>query len=363
MQLTRRDFLRASIAIAGAMGVSSSGLLRVQEALARTGGLKVVWLAAQACTGCSVSILNSIYYTTIDDLLLNKLDLKYHPQLSAAAGQAAIDVANAAYNTGGYVLIVEGAVPTLQSGRSCYLWPGTTAQAGVTRFALRADAVLAVGTCASFGGIPGAAPNPTGAKPVKAFAGSKTVINIPGCPVHPDWLVGTVGYILKYGKVPPLDSYGRPTDFFGATVHSKCPNRPSYVGPNHHSRGRTCSDCHAIGTSTVRRGEDDEAGTLNPSQVPAFSLSQPNCVYALGCKGPVTNCDCPTRKWNGAAAATPGVNWCIGARSPCFGCTQPTFPDGMSPFYTAKASVATGGTSGTTSGTTTQRNTRVESDD
>jgi hydrogenase small subunit len=347
MALTRRDFLKATVAIAGAMGLSGTGLVKVQEALARTGGLPVVWLAAQACTGCSVSLLNSIYYATIDDLLLNTLDLKYHPQLSAASGQRAIDAANAAYNVGRYVLVVEGAVPTLQGGRSCYIWPGTTAQAGVTRFALRADAVLAVGTCAAFGGIPGGRPNPTGAKPVKAFAGSRPVINIPGCPVHPDWVVGTVAYILKYGKIPPLDSYGRPTQFYGATVHSKCPNLPTYIGPNHHSRGQTCSTCHTISAAPVkRRGEDDEAGTLRPNQVPAVTLGQPNCVYALGCKGPVTGCDCPTRKWNGAAAGTPGVSWCVGARSPCFGCTQPTFPDGMSPFYTAAASAATGVASG-----------------
>jgi hydrogenase small subunit len=352
MHLTRRDMLKATAAIAGALGVSGAGLWKEQEALAKTGGLPVVWFQAQCCTGCSVSLLNSIYYATIDDLLLNTLDLKYHPNLSAAAGQTAISAAEAAYQAGKYVLVVEGAVPTADNGRACYLWPGMTAMAGVRRYAARAGLILTVGTCSSYGGMSGGKPNPTAAKSVKALLGTTSVpiVSLPGCPVHPDWVVGTVAYILKNGKAPTLDANGRPTDFYGKTVHSQCPNLPSYVGANHHSNGRACTQCHTVSTrgGGGGGGEDDEAGPLSPNLIPAATLSQANCLSRLGCKGPVTGCDCPTRKWNSAAPATPGVNWCIGARSPCFGCTEPSFPDGMSPFYTAMASTAAAG--GTTGG-------------
>jgi len=333
MSLTRRDMLKASAVVAGALGMTGAGIFKAQEALAKVGGLQVVWLQAQNCTGCSVSLLNSIYYATIDDLLLNTLDLRYHPNVMAAAGQQAIGAAEAAYSKGGYALVVEGAIPTADSGKACYLWPGTTAMNGIRRYAGRAAMVIAVGTCAAYGGMAAGNPNPTKAVGVKALLGaSKAVVNIPGCPAHPDWVVGTIAYILKYNKVPALDSSGRPKDFFGTRVHDKCPNRNSYTGPNHHSRGRPCSQCH---------GPGKEEDSLNPSRIPAAGLSDPGCVWPLGCKGTLTYCDCPTRLWNSGAANTPGVNWCVAARSPCFGCTQPNFPDGMSPFYTVAAASGT----------------------
>jgi Ni,Fe-hydrogenase I small subunit len=343
MAVTRRDLLKASAVVAGAMGLTSTGILKIQEALAKEGGLPVIWFQAQACTGCSISLLNSIYYTTIDDLLLNTLDLEYHPNLSAAAGTSAIAAAEAAYAKGGYALVVEGAIPTADSGRACYIWPGTTALTGIKRYASRAALLIAVGTCASYGGMSAGKPNPTGAASLKSVVGSKTVVNIPGCPVHPDWVVGTIAYILKNGKAPVLDANGRPRDYFGVTVHSKCPNRNSYTGPNHHSRGQQCSQCHGPGL---------REHALNPSLVPAGTLSSTGCLWPLGCKGTATGCDCPTRKWNSPAKATAGVNWCIGARSPCFGCTEPSFPDGMSPFYTALASAAVGGATGGAGGQT-----------
>ena len=359
MPISRRDFLKATAAVAGALGISSPLLQREQEALAKEGGLQVVWLQGQACTGCSVSLLNSIYYATIDDLLLNTLDLQYHPNVMAGAGSTAIAAAEEAYAKGGFALVIEGAIPTAYGGRACYVWPGTTMQAAVTRYAAKAAAIIAVGTCASFGGMAAGRPNPTQARPVKTIVGSRPVINIPGCPAHPDWIVGTIAYILQNGKVPPLDSYGRPTDFFGKTTHSACPRRSSYVGPGHHSRGRPCLACHTLagsGGGRARGEEDDEAESLNASQIPAAALSMPGCLSPMGCKGVSTYCDCPTRMWNSGAAATPGVNWCIGAGSPCIGCTQPNFPDGMSPFLTAAATAnpgaapSGGGTGGGTGG-------------
>jgi hydrogenase small subunit len=128
---------------------------------------------------------------------------------------------------------------------------------------------------------------------VFADAGIKTpVINVPGCPPHPDWFVGTVATVLLGGlKSVKVDANGRPLDFYGKRVHENCP-RNGYF------------------------------------QLGQFSkkFSDPYCMYELGCKGPLSFADCPIRLWNS------GNNWCVGANSLCIGCVQPGFPDVSSPF-------------------------------
>ncbi len=139
-------------------------------------------------------------------------------------------------------------------------------------------------------GIPMAAPNPTGVKPVAeilAQHGIKTpVVNVPGCPPHPDWFVGTVATVLLGGlEALDVDEHGRLKAFYSGCIHDNCQLRGQF-----------------------------DAGNL------ATSFGQPGCLYNLGCKGPSTHADCSSRKWNS------GVNWCIGAGSPCIGCVEPGFP-------------------------------------
>ena len=314
MNVTRRDFLKASAAITGALALKVSGLMELQKAMA--GGANappVIWLQGQGCTGCSVSLLNSTYYMTIDQLLIDTLDLKFHPTVMAAAGEMAVEAAETARNAdGGYVLVIEGAIPAGANGDYCHIWPGTTMLDALESFAPNANVILSVGTCACYGGMSAGKPNPTDAMGVEDaldYLGllknlQATVINIPGCPAHPDWIVGTVAALLA-GETPELDNDGRPEEFFGTYVHKRCPNR----GLGHK----------------------------------AHVLSETGCLAGLGCKGQQTHADCPLRKWNaGWAKNLPGQpaeplaevkNWCIGARNPCQGCTEPDFPDGMSPFY------------------------------
>ncbi len=290
MELTRRDLLKASSAVAAALGLHASGLLSLEEALAleaEDGGVPVVWLQAQSCTGCSVSLLNSTYYTTLEDLAINSLDIDFHPTLMAAAGDLAVSEAENTYNAGGYVLVVEGAIPSGEDGQYCHLWPGTTALEGIERYAENAGAIIAVGTCAAYGGMVAGSPNPTGARGLADSYAGKKVIKIPGCPPHPDWIVGTVAYLMKYGTAPPLDPQGRPTEFFTKKVHNRCPNQ----------------------------GEKKAEG-----------LSQPGCLQELGCKGQWTKADCSLRLWNGPGLDEYGVNWCVGAGAPCYGCVEPDFP-------------------------------------
>ncbi len=271
--------------------------------------IPVVWLQTAACTGCSVSLLNAAS-PTVKNLLIDQVvpgvhvNLRFHATIMAGAGEPVIEVLEetAKEKPGGYVLVVEGAIPTASG--AVYGAIGerdgkpVTMEERVVEMARDALAVLAVGTCASFGGIPAAAPNPTGCKPVSKILESngvsKPLVNIPGCPPHPDWFVGTVASIILNGlpKAEDLDDNLRPLAFYGKLIHENCPRRAYFDE----------------GKFAKKPGDE-------------------GCLYELGCKGPITYADCPLRRWNN------GTNWVIGAGAPCNGCTQPEFPDGTSPFY------------------------------
>jgi hydrogenase small subunit len=299
MRLTRRDFLRASAAIIAARGLKAMAAPQLEEALAGKVNIPVVWLQGAGCNGDSVSLLNSIYYATAESLLRDTISLKYHPTLMGAAGESAVTAAKTARASGGYILAIEGAIPTGAEGKYCTIWPGMTMQDALITYSENARFILAVGTCAAYGGVAAGSPNPTASKGVSGILNqSKKLINVPGCPAHPDWIVGTIAYLLANGHAPPLDKHRRPKRYFGKCLHDGCEESLDY---------------------------DDEAERL----------SQRGCLEGLGCKGASTYADCYKRKFNSGAAGRYGVNWCVEARSPCIGCVQPSFPDGMSPFFVA----------------------------
>jgi len=268
----------------------------------------VIWLQGAGCTGCSVSVLNAVS-PKIQNLLLDELvpgqqlSLIFHATIMAGQGEPVIEVLrNAEKNIkGGYILVVEGAIPTAQDGvygsigeKDGKHW---TIQKSVEQLGANALLTIALGTCAAYGGIPAAHPNPTGCKSVKAVFDEKgidtLVVNIPGCPPHPDWFVGTVAVVMFSGlQAVELDNINRPKLFYGQLIHENCPRRADF------DKGKF-----------------------------AQKLSEPGCLYKLGCKGHYTNADCPIRQWNN------GVSWCIKAGSPCLGCVEPEFPDNTSPMY------------------------------
>jgi hydrogenase small subunit len=334
--MSRREFLKLAAVVGTGAAVN---LTVVEKALAGNGDPRVIWLQGQSCSGCSVSLLNSINMMTVDELLLDTINLEYHSTLIAAAGDLAfsrsrglhpsptelsafgsewlqigndldfdldgngvvdlIDFAKLAAQ--GYVLVVEGSIPEGSDGRFCHVGGEMTMSEAFDKFSNKATHILAIGSCATYGGIPGASPNPTGAVGVQQaldyLGRSRPLVNIPGCPAHPDWFVGTLSFLLANSNLPVLDSYNRPVDYFPATVHTNCP--------------------------------------LKSRKIPrAVTLGQYGCLEELGCKGKITSADCPQRKWNSGGPGQSGVNWCIGARNPCHGCTEPGFPDSMTPFYT-----------------------------
>ena len=129
--------------------------------LGAEGAPRVVWLQGAGCDGCAISFLNSIHYATADDLLVNTLDMEFQSNLMAAAGDLAISAGQAAAADPGYVLIVEGAIPTGAEGKYCSLWAGMSMADGLQLFATNAAFIIALGACASYGGVSGGAPNPT----------------------------------------------------------------------------------------------------------------------------------------------------------------------------------------------------------
>lgn len=333
MRISRRDFLKYCSVTAGALGLTATDLLKIEEALAVNGALQVVWLNGQACTGCTVSLANSVYYVTIQDLLLygaagDSIDLICNETLSASMGDQFLP----AVPTGAFVLAVEGAIPTkdktyceiantitgsgLGGTNPVTIYDAVTYYAGQTN----CGAVLSIGTCASYGGIPAGKGNVTGAKGVSTVLNgasiSTPVVNIPGCPPNPNWIVGTIAFVLANGGYPAgvtllaskLDNISRPNFFFGGRQCTKC---------NRFDSG--FYDKHFV----AAKRDADEIGD------PAKTTW---CLRRIGCKGPKTQSDCSYRQWHSPAVAEFGVNWCVGAGAPCQGCTQADFPDHQGPF-------------------------------
>jgi len=287
MLVSRRDFLRTCQRYAPVLGLSAMELGRVKALLANPNGPTCLWLEGSACSGCSVSFLNYVSATapkTAAEVLISTVNLAYHKTVMTAAGQLAVDVVNTAYQQGGYVLVVEGGVATAFGGHASVVWTdqGTdvTFLEAVQRLAPRAGAVVCIGNCAAWGGVPAAAPNPTGVQGVKAVTLRNTV-NVAGCPPHPNWMIWTLVKLLA-GTLGSLDQFGRPTGLFNRTVHDLCERR-----------------------------EREEARTFGQDGL---------CLEELGCWGPSTQAPCPTTRFNN------GVNWCVDANALCIGCARPDFP-------------------------------------
>lgn len=294
--LNRRDFMKFCTFLSATMGLSNSFIPKVAEALASPQRPPVVWLAFAECTGCAESTLRTMY-PWIDQLVLDIISLDYHETIMAPSGDAAEKSLHDTItkHQGKFICIVDGAIPTAENGIYGMIG-GRTMLEIAKEVCPKALATICIGTCASYGGLPAAAPNPTGAKSIKDAIGIST-LNIPGCPPNPINLVGTVVNYLLFGKLPELDDKGRPLFAFAKTIHDQCPRR------SHFENGEF-----------VTSFESDEA-------------KRGFCLYQVGCKGPETYNNCPTVKFNA------GTSWPVQAGHPCIGCSEPNFWDKMSPFY------------------------------
>lgn len=285
--MTRREFLQFCAATAATLGLPAGADAAIAEAMQQAKRPSVIWLHFQECTGCSESLLRA-EHPTLDKLILDVISLDYHETLFAAAGHQAEAARKDAMkaNKGKYILVVEGAIPVKDNGIYCKVG-GQTAIEMVKECAADAAAVIAIGSCASWGGMPSTKPNPTGASPVHKVLG-KPVVTIPGCPPNPYNFLSTVVHFLTFGKLPEVDKLGRPKFAYSRLIHENCERRA------HFDAGRFAKE---FGDEGHRKGW---------------------CLYKLGCKGPETYANCPAILFGDVSNAS----WPVGTGHPCIGCTE-----------------------------------------
>lgn len=288
--VSRRGFLKFCSATASLMALPPSAVSQVAEALATARRPSVIWMSFQECTGCTESLTRS-HAPTVESLIFDAISLDYHHTLQAAAGHGAEAAREAAMeeNKGEYILVVDGSIPNGNNGYSTIA--GISNHDMLIEAAANCFAIVAVGTCAAFGGLPNADPNPTGAVSVSEIIKDKPIINVSGCPPIPVVITGVLAHFLTFGTIPELDALGRPVAFFGQNIHDRCYRRPFY------ERGQFAETF------------DDEGARKGW------------CLYKLGCKGPTTYNACATLKWN------QGTSFPIQSGHGCIGCSEPRFWD------------------------------------
>jgi len=295
--VSRRSFMKYFASTASMMALPPAMIPIIAKAMEQARRPSVIWLSFQECTGCTESLTRAST-STLENLIFDAISLDYHHTLQAASGEQAEAARETAMaeNYGEYLLVVDGSIPMGN--------PGYSTIAGISNVDMLKDAakgaaaIIAVGTCSTFGGIPHADPNPTGAVSVGEIIKDKPIINVPGCPPIPVVITGVLAHFLTFGELPELDHLGRPKAFYGQSIHDRCYRRPFY------DKG--------LFAETF----DDEGAKKGW------------CLFKLGCKGPTTYNACATTKWNN------GTSFPIEAGHPCIGCSEPNFWDGGG-FYRA----------------------------
>jgi hydrogenase small subunit len=287
--VSRRDFLKVCTAAAVYMGLSESFGAKIAAAAADAARRPpVIWLSAQECTGCTESLLRTSH-PTVESLILDLISLEYHETLNTGAGHQAEEFRKKSIeeNTGKFILVVDGSIPVADDGIYCKI-AGRTALEILQETAPKAAAVIAIGSCASWGGVPSSDPNPTGATPIHKILDSRRIpiVNIPGCPPNGYNFLSTVLYYVTFKKLPALDDQLRPKFAYGRLIHENCERRP------HFDAGRFAEQ---FGDEGHRLGY---------------------CLYKLGCKGPETFNNCSTLRYCDVNA------WPVNIGHPCFGCSE-----------------------------------------
>ena len=310
--INRRDFMKWVSATTATLMLPPMFAPLVAEATELMNRVPVIWLELQDCAGNTEALLRSAS-PTVDDLLFDILSLEFHHALMAGAGHDAEHQLEDAIHhfKNKYLLFVEGSIPMGMNGNYGTIGPaGETFHDHLQRIAKDCAAVVAVGTCATFGGVPAAAPNPTGAVGVMDIVKGKPIVNIPACPANPANMVGVVLHYILTGQVPELDSLLRPKFAFGYRIHDNCERRA------HFDAGEFVE-------------EWGDHGAKNNW-----------CLYKVGCKGPMTFNNCSIIRYN------EGTNWPIGAGHGCIGCSEPNFWDKYAyqrPMANANIKAPTGG--------------------
>lgn len=302
--LNRRNFLKLAGAV-GAAAFLDTYNIELVNAVEQAGekGIKLVWLQGQSDSGCTISLLQGNHPDIYDAIMKLNVDIRFHPTIMAAQGEEAMKALDIEPD----VLVVEGSIP---DPKFATMGERQVKDIVIDLAARTKVAVVAVGACATYGGIPAANGNVTNSMGVQYHKNKKggalgadfkskaglPVVNLPGDPAHPDHVLLTLSAVIL-GVIPELDDKGRPKLFFSDKIHDQCARRGFY------DRGAFAASFH----------ETD--------------FSHEKCLYNLGCRGPVTYSDCSYRKWNS------GINVCMNGGAPCIGCFHEGFPDDMSPLF------------------------------
>lgn len=316
--IKRRDFLKYCGATAALLGLSEAFIPKIAAALEKASKRQpVIWLNFASDSGCTESFIKATYPSPAQ-VILDILSVDYNETIMAAVGKQTEEILAKSRKEGGYILIVEGGIPT-KKGHGMI---GNMEMLEVFKInAAPAVAILAIGSCATDGGVPAAKPNPSQiigtAEALKRVGINKPLVNLDLCPVNPQYLVGVVVNFLLLGKIPDLDSFGRPIMFYGQTIHDNCERRA------HFDAGRFVE----------KFGSKEEA--LN------------YCLYKMGCKGPMTYSACPKIQYNDR------TSWCIKAGGPCIGCAERGWTDKFAGFYERLPGVKIPGLGGVEAGADT----------
>lgn len=294
--VSRRDFLGFCSLTAVYLGLGPSGAASIAHAMENKPRIPVLWIHGLECTCCTESFLRSAH-PLASDIVTSMISLDYDDTIMAAAGTQAESILDEIVHDykGQYILAVEGNVPMAGDGMACIVG-GRPFKDQFEHTARHAKAIIAWGTCASFGCVQAAKPNPTKATPVHKLVSHVPVINIPGCPPIPEVMTSVITYILTYDRLPELDNQRRPKMFYGQRVHDKCYRR-----------------AHFDAGQFVEAWDDDGA-------------RQGWCLYKMGCRGPTTYNACASIGWND------GVSFPIKSGHGCLGCAEDGFWD-RGPFY------------------------------
>lgn len=290
--VSRRDFMKFCGSIAGLLGMSEIYAPQIAMAMEKGKLQPALWMAQGLCTGCTESMAQ-VDSPDVPTVVLDLLSINYWETVMAAAGNQAEENVKKTVEEGKYIAIIEGSVMTAFEGNALRI-AGKPGIDEVKEVCGKAAAVVAVGSCAVDGGWCAAKPNPGGATGVQKYLadnGIKTpVVNLPTCPVNPEWVVAVLVDVLLLGELASgkilekLDTFGRPKLIFGSTIHDNCPRR------GHFENGEFV----------------DKFGTA--------AEAKQWCLYKVGCKGPQTYTNCPSVRWNRRAS------WCVESGAPCIGC-------------------------------------------
>lgn len=289
--VSRRSFLKFCSLTAAGLGLGPAWVPRIVEAFETRPRTPVVWLHGLECTCCTESFIRS-GHPLASDVILSMISLDYDDTLMAAAGHQAEEILErtiAEYD-GEYILACEGNPPLDEDGMYC-IQAGKPFVEKLEHLAKHSKAIIAWGSCASWGCVQAARPNPTRATPIHKVITDKPVIKVPGCPPIAEVMTGVITYMVTFGELPELDRQGRPKMFYSQRLHDKCYRRP-----------------HFDAGQFVEKFDDEGA-------------RKGFCLYKVGCKGPTTYNACSTLEWND------GLSWPVKSGHGCLGCAEDDFWD------------------------------------